>query len=197
MNFLAHLLLSCQDPERLVGNYLADFVKNRDLAHFPPGVLAGIRLHRQIDTFTDLHPVVKIATRRLRAQHSHYAPVCLDIFFDYLLCRHWSRYATTPLPEFCQQVYTILAQASPLMPPAVAARTAAMIADDWLPKYGTYEGIAYTFYRLGQRVSRPHLLTHAVDTLRAEEDQLTVAFHTFFPEIVRFVDEICGCHPPN
>ncbi len=193
MNYLAHLLLSCNDPEAMVGNFLADFIKNQALSSYPVGVQAGVVLHRQIDTYTDTHPVVRIATRRLRARHSHYAPVCIDIFFDYLLCQNWSAYATQPLPVFTREVYTILEQALPIMPAPVARQTTAMIAADWLPSYGTYAGINHTFSRLQQRVSRPHLLDHALETLQQEETRLQKEFNTFFPDVIHYVNELCGC----
>ncbi|MGA2151478.1 MAG: DUF479 domain-containing protein, partial [Geobacteraceae bacterium] len=51
MNFLAHLYLSGDDPELLVGNLLGDFVKGRLSGNFPDGIERGIELHRRIDSF--------------------------------------------------------------------------------------------------------------------------------------------------
>ena len=57
MNFLAHSYLSFSE-EQLVGNMIADFVKNRDVARLPESIQKGIKLHRAIDTFTDAHPLI-------------------------------------------------------------------------------------------------------------------------------------------
>jgi acyl carrier protein phosphodiesterase len=58
MNFLAHLYLSGKDKSGvLVGNFIADQVKGKQLASFPKNMQRGIRLHRKIDEFTDSHEV--------------------------------------------------------------------------------------------------------------------------------------------
>ena len=52
MNFLAHSYLSFSE-EQLVGNMIADFVKNRDVARLPESIQKGIKLHRAICTSAD------------------------------------------------------------------------------------------------------------------------------------------------
>jgi len=54
MNFLAHTWLSFSDDE-LVGNMLADYIRNRERHLFSEGIQKGIALHRAIDTFTDFY----------------------------------------------------------------------------------------------------------------------------------------------
>ena len=64
MNFLAHTYLSCSNEDLLVGNFLADFMKNKDIESLPSNILKGIDLHRKIDSFTDSHPAVKEVNKR-------------------------------------------------------------------------------------------------------------------------------------
>ena len=42
MNYLAHLLLSGDEEDLMIGNFVADFIKNKDLPHFTEGVQKGI-----------------------------------------------------------------------------------------------------------------------------------------------------------
>ncbi len=65
MNFLGHLYLAGNEPLVIVGNFMADAVKGRDLSRFPAAVEQGIRRHRAIDAFTDEHPL-QLAGRRTR-----------------------------------------------------------------------------------------------------------------------------------
>lgn len=51
MNYLAHLYLAPDDDESLLGNLMGDFVKGPLDGRFSPGIAAGIRLHRHIDSF--------------------------------------------------------------------------------------------------------------------------------------------------
>lgn len=191
MNFLAHCFLSCDKEELLVGNFMADYLRNREVAQYSPEIQAGITLHRRIDTFTDVHPEVLKGVRRLYPHHRKYAPVVIDIFYDFLLCANWHRYRSEPLPAFTQRTYGVLQRYLPLMPPRLQQHLPSMIAADWLQSYGTEEGLAYTFERLQHRVSRPEQLTGAVDSLRRDYRLLNEEFNTFFPDVVEFV--ACGC----
>ena len=54
MNFLAHIYLSGNNSKIMVGNFIGDFVKGRNLLEqFEPEIAKGIELHRAIDEYTD------------------------------------------------------------------------------------------------------------------------------------------------
>ncbi|HFC00601.1 MAG TPA: DUF479 domain-containing protein, partial [Phaeodactylibacter sp.] len=108
MNYLAHLFLSFDDEDILIGNFIADFIQNKAVKNYSPAIQKGIYLHRQIDTFTDSHPMVKQGTHRLQAAHHKYAPVIVDIFYDYILANNWERYSDESLDDFCKKTYRIL-----------------------------------------------------------------------------------------
>jgi len=93
MNFLAHLYLSCDNEDLMIGNFIADFIRNKEVKDYSPEIQKGIFLHRQIDTYTDLHPMVKKGTHRLQKYHRKYSPVIVDVFYDYLLANNWERYS--------------------------------------------------------------------------------------------------------
>ena len=109
MNFLAHAYLSNDNPLLLVGNFMGDFVKGRDLhERFDPGIANGVELHRLIDSFTDSHPVVIESKKRLRESYRHYAPVIVDMFYDHFLASMWDNYSNLSLPEFVKRTYDLL-----------------------------------------------------------------------------------------
>ena len=59
MNYVAHQVLSFGDPNLQLGNLLGEVVKGNQYQQYSPNLQKGILLHRQIDTFTDAHPIVK------------------------------------------------------------------------------------------------------------------------------------------
>ena len=61
MNYLAHIFLSGNDTELMIGNFIADHIKPQERAKFSPQINAGIKLHYAIDTFTDNHLATKKA----------------------------------------------------------------------------------------------------------------------------------------
>jgi acyl carrier protein phosphodiesterase len=191
MNFLAHLFLSCQEEELLIGNFMGDFVRGSQLDQYPESIQAGIHLHRKIDTFTDAHPVVREGARLLRPEHSRYAPVILDVFYDFLLIKNWFRFSEESLREFTQNVYTTLERNIEKMPPALQRRVPHMIADDWLMRYGEWDGLAFAFSRMRLRVSRPAYFDQVIDSLQQHEAALDAGFQQFFPDVIAFVE--CEC----
>src|SRR5690606_18079231 len=108
MNFLAHLFLSFDDEHLLVGNFIADDIANQEVKTLPESIQKGVVLHRKIDSFTDKHPKVLESARFLYPLHSKYAPVLLDVFYDFLLANNWEKYAEEPFEVFVQKTYLTL-----------------------------------------------------------------------------------------
>ena len=86
MNYLAHLYLTRNYHEEVsVGNFIADAVKGQKaIANYPEQIQKGIRIHREIDTFTDTHPLVKNGTKRLHSKYGKFAGIIVDIFYDHI-----------------------------------------------------------------------------------------------------------------
>ncbi len=103
MNFLAHLFLSGNNAEIMVGNFIGDFVRGKNFhEQYSPSIALGIELHREIDEFTDNHSVVLESKKRLRPKYRHYSPVIIDMFYDHVLAKNWSAHSTTPLDQYAQ-----------------------------------------------------------------------------------------------
>ena len=85
MNFLAHLFLSFENEDHVIGNFIADFIRNKEVKNYSLEIQQGIQIHREIDSFTDNHPSVRKGTFRLRPHHRKYAPVVIDILYDHYI----------------------------------------------------------------------------------------------------------------
>ncbi len=188
MNFLAHLHLSAGTPASMLGGIAADFVKPADVKLLPPDVQAGVVLHRQIDAFTDSHPVVRRSIGRVSAGLGWFAGIVVDIYYDHVLARDFTRYSAEPLRAFADRAYAAL---EPLIPAAgdAAGFLRAMIADDRLVRYGTVDGIADTLARVSDRIAH-RIPKHAVrleaampELLRQDTD-LAADFHAFYPDLM-------------
>ena len=81
MNFLAHLYLSKNHTNILIGNFIADSIRGNQFTHLHPEIQQGIVLHRHIDTYTDAHPIVRKSKRRLHERYGHYDGVIIDLFY--------------------------------------------------------------------------------------------------------------------
>ncbi len=193
MNYLAHILLSCEDEELLIGNFLGDFIKNKEVITFSEGIQKGVRLHRLIDSYTDSHPVVKKGIRRLQKRHSKYAGVVIDVLYDYILAKNWANYGPGDLQGFSNNIYEILGRHISVMPTRIQDQVERMIAANWLVSYSKLEGIKYTFERVRKRASIPSFFDGVMDSLVEDEKLLTEEFALFFPDIMKETTIFCDC----
>ena len=103
MNFLAHLHLSDGTPPSMVGGLVAGFVRQPEVERLPAAVQEGIRLHRVIDAFTDRHPIVHGSIARLGGKFGWFSGILIDVYYDHILARDWSRYSNEPLRAFADR----------------------------------------------------------------------------------------------
>ena len=182
MNFLAHLLLSGDDPEMMTGNLMADFLKGENRLRYPARFQTGIHLHHRIDKLTDKHPVVARGKSRMPPPFRRYAGVLADIFCDHFLTCAWDQYCPDrTLRRFSTGVYNTLWEARDELPPQLRRVLPWMIGEDWLGSYAETAGIDRTLKRLSKRPRRENPLAAGISQLEANYSQFRDDFHVFFP----------------
>src|ERR1700722_4398439 len=105
MNWLAHLLLSGPSSAARIGGILPDFAKPPELKSLAPEFQQGIRLHYQIDAFTDTHDIFKRSVRRIAPTARRFGGVIVDVFYDHFLSVSWKSYSEQSLEDFVEDVY--------------------------------------------------------------------------------------------
>ena len=154
MNFLAHLYLSGNHPKIMVGNFIGDFVKGKNiLARFEPEIAKGIELHRAIDYYTDLHPTVRLSKNRLRPKYRHYSGVIVDIFYDHFLARNWEKYSVVKLSDFAEQAYQLMNENESILPAEVIQILPYMVRGNWLVNYAKLDGIEKALSGMSRRTA--------------------------------------------
>ncbi len=187
MNFLAHAYLSFGQEKILVGNFIADFVKGKQINNFPIEIRMGIFLHREIDTFTDTHPLVKAGQSYLRPEFGHYSSVITDIFFDYLLIKHWKNFSDMALEDFIQKTYSTLDNNSDWFPERFSTMYYWMRKDNWLYNYGSISGVQQTLTGMSKRTRFESKMENAHWVLLEKEVEFEVIFFAFFRDLETFV----------
>ncbi len=199
MNHLAHVFLSGKHEDILIGNFITDFINNKEVKSLSISVQKGVELHYLIDEFTDNHPIVKKSVKRLRPLHRKYSPVVMDIYFDYLLANNWNAFSEISLESFTTWVYKILLARMEEMPPHLKRYLPKMIQDDWLSKYKEEIGLRRAFKGIKSRSSKPEQMDNATEHLFQFYDLFQEEFLAFFPELMVAVknklDTINMSHP--
>ena len=185
MNHLAHFYLARPDPELMVGAIVADYARGEVAAlPYTEGIKKGIALHRFIDTFTDNHAAVRRMTELLHPTQHKYAPIVVDVCFDYFLATDWARYAPDcTLAAFSKSVCAILLQYEAVLPTPLQARLPKMVANNFLVHYNSYDGLRYAFESIHKRTSFASALLTATDDFVRLQPEMQVAFDVFFAEL--------------
>jgi acyl carrier protein phosphodiesterase len=189
MNFLAHLYLSGNDPEIMVGNFMGDFVRGRNLHElYNPKIALGIELHRNIDEFTDSHAIVLESKKRLRGKYRHYAPVIVDVFYDHFLAVRWHEFHTSTLADFASFAYSKLEAHESILPERVLQMMPYMIRGNWLVNYSKTEGIHRALTGMSRRTPYESKMDEAVHDLEKHYSEFENEFNIFFPELRSMCD---------
>ena len=183
MNYLAHIFLSGKDKGMQLGNFVADAVKGNAYLNYPLAMQKGILLHRQIDSFSDAHPVVREMVDRGRICFGRYSPVVIDVLLDYFLASDFERYAHCSLRRFALAFYWNLMWHYRNLPPRFQHFMWHFILTDRLSCYATKRGI---FRSLSIMVKYRGLQIDpqkTIDFLEIHEAEWRVGFKQFFPEL--------------
>ena len=188
MNYLAHIYLSGDCPDMMVGGLLGDFVKGPLQGNLPAQIEQGIQLHRKIDRFTDQQPEVVGALARFEPPFRRFAGIYLDLCYDHFLARDWPEFHHQSLAEFCQQFYRQLANHYSVLP--AGAQRFNDIAPEvrWLESYANFEKLEPMLERIGQRFKKPVALANGFPLLQRDYQQLEQEFTQLFPRLVDFAN---------
>ncbi|WP_420793178.1 ACP phosphodiesterase [Polaribacter ponticola] len=189
MNFLAHLYLSQNDTNIMIGNFIADHIRGNNYEGFSKEIQQGIFLHREIDTFTDAHEIVRKSKRRLHARYRHYDGVIIDIFYDYFLAKNWADYSAIPLDLYTKSVYKLFLDKSPELPLKSQQFIKYMVEYNILYNYQFKEGIEKVLNGMNQRTKGKSQMNLAIEDLVNLETELQEDFTIFFKDLIAHTNQ--------
>lgn len=186
MNYLAHSYLTLSDGQ-IVGQFLEDFIPNRDRFSFPPDIVEGILLHRHIDTFTDAHPETREAKKIFNPLVRLYAGAFVDVSFDYFLANMLSEKA---LQNHARRVYRALGTHEDLLPEKLKMMCKRMEKDDWLYNYSSDRGIRFSFQNVLNKAKYLDGQLPVFELFQQNKTQLQAHFEIFFPDLMAYCAQI-------
>jgi acyl carrier protein phosphodiesterase len=192
MNYLAHLYLSGNNHELMIGNFIADHVKGRQIELFDEEIVKGIKLHRLIDEFTDTHKVVEQSKIRLRSNFGKYSPVIVDVFYDHYLAVKWEQYHHEVLSVYANNFYTLLKDNHHRLPLRTQQMIEYMIPQNWLVNYQTIAGINKTLTGMSKRTKFESRMDEAAIYLDKYYSEFEQEFNEYFEELRTYVSVVGG-----
>lgn len=188
MNFLLHMLLSGDDDQILVGNFMGDFVKGPLLDRFPERIRQGVTLHRRIDSFASRNELFTRSRLRIDPLYGLYRGVLVDLFYDHFLVAEWSDWSDEPFDRYLHRTRALIddhrAELPERMQPLVP-----VIFEELLPSYGQVSGIGRALERMSRRVTRANPLAGGEAELLRHYGDLQADFRGFMPLVWSFAEE--------
>ena len=182
MNYLAHSYLN-ETEEQLVGQFLNDYIRNRDRHLLPEGIQDGIRRHRAIDSFTDTHPAIIEAKKVFAPLTRLYAGAFVDVAMDYFLANDPKILSTTEWKAHSQATYATLRNYLYLFPENFKTVLHYMEKDDWLYNYRTDWGMKHSLQNVLNKAKYLDKSLPIFDAFLKEKPFLQSCSDAFFPEL--------------
>lgn len=181
MNYLAHAYLSYSDGQ-LVGNMIADFIRNRERFLYPGEIQKGIALHRAIDTFTDGHPEIHEAKKIFSPLVRLYAGAFVDVSFDFFLANKLAE-NQEDFKKFTEKVYQKLWINESFLPENFRKMLVPMEKDNWLFNYQNDWGIGYSMRNVKRKAKYLDEEIPVFEAFLKHKSQIKTHFNNFFPEL--------------
>ena len=188
MNYLAHIYLSRDHELISIGNFMADHIKGNKYKVYSTDLQKGILLHRQIDSYTDAHEIVRKSKRRLDDSYGLYRGVIIDIFYDHFLAKNWKDYSDLPLALYTQNFYDNLTRHYEILPEKIQYMYKYLIKDDWLLSYAKLEGIEKVLEGMNRRTMDRVHMDMAINDLKDHYMDFEKDFLSFFDDLMLFTD---------
>lgn len=187
MNYLAHLALSYPSTGLVVGNFIGDHIRNKDLAQFTKEVQLGVDMHRSIDSFTDKHAASIAIREKLFKEYRHISRILVDMYYDHFLALDFETYHQLSLATFNNDITALLQKHVNIMPPSAQGYLRGMQAQNWMLEYNNTEGIDVILNKMANRTGLQPLQTGA-NTLERHYDFFKTQFLKFYPELMSHCD---------
>jgi acyl carrier protein phosphodiesterase len=187
VNYLAHAYLSFGKADITVGNLISDFVKGKKKLDYPETIQQGITLHRDIDTFTDTHPMTHQAKHFFSDYYRLYAGPIVDIIYDHFLANDPLLFPDpASLESFAMKTYQQVGSRQSFFPSRFTHLFPFMISQNWLFNYRRREGIYNSLHGLARRASHMPDPAAAFQTFETRYDELQACYQHFFPDLKNF-----------
>lgn len=190
MNFLAHIYLSGDNDEIRFGNFIGDWIKGKKYQKYPEDIKKGILLHREIDSYTDSHPVVHRSIVRMRPAYGKYAGVAVDILYDHFLTVNWELYSDISLEVFVKKFHSYILKNLNMLPKKSKRFAYPFIRKKRLLCYGELDCFEDVLEKMGIYTSMPNKAKQAMKIVREDYELFNDEFQLFFRDIRKHLKEI-------
>lgn len=171
----------------MVGNFIADAVKGKKYLNYDAEISKGIIMHREIDTYTDAHAIVKHSKSFFREHYGLFSSILIDVFYDHFLAKNWGDYSDQSLSTFAVHAYHVFEKYLHIMPDRNRMMFPYMREQNWLLNYANLNGIQQSMNGMSRRIKNHPGIEHATEELQLHYEELQLDFKNYFPKLIEHI----------
>lgn len=180
---MAHIYLSGSNRKVQIGNFVGDAVKGTAYLRYSADFQKGILLHREIDAFSDHHPLVREAVALGRQPFGRYSAVVTDILFDHFLAVNFREFSTVSLGRFARMFYLALMMNYRYLPERFQGFLWHFILTNRLKRYASADGIRQSLEIMAAYRGLQVDPEEAIRFMEINYEKLQSLFRGFFPDV--------------
>lgn len=185
LNYIAHIHIANHTQTSLLGNFLGDFVKGNPSAQLPKELANGVLLHRNIDTFTDSHPLVCALRQKFPKPLRRMSGVIIDIAFDQCLMSLWHEFTDHSRERVLDVFYQQLSEFDGLNTSHFRHVQKSLLSDKWLIHYQALETCLRAFNSIERRLNyKIEFAQLGYQFLLEQQPLITSTFCSFYPDLL-------------
>lgn len=173
----------------MAGAFLGDFVKGTLVGERPNHIETGIRFHRAVDAFVDLHPIQRQSIDRFQPHFRRYGGIICDVVYDHFLANHWLTFCDQDFVQFCEESYAAILSERAHLSSSAAETITRMQRYGSLESYRSETYISRSLEHIGQRLKRANPLDESFQEYIQHQTELEQDFLTFMPSLEAFADD--------
>ena len=158
----------CSSEQRdglLAGAVIGDFHKGRVNQAWPTELVAGITLHRRIDSLSNKSESVKPASSFYPKELRRFAPIYFDILADHFLANNWACWSKVALKDLTSDSYRALKKFDAYIPNRNQEFVSFMRNNDLLAGYQHWSNIELATSGVMRRLGRPELFVPSIQSM--------------------------------
>ena len=177
----------CSSEQRdglLAGAVIGDFHKGRVNQAWPTELVAGITLHRRIDSLSNKSESVKPTNSFYPKELRRFTPIYFDILADHFLANNWTCWSNAALKDLTSDSYHALNKFGAYIPERNKEFVSFMRNNDLLAGYQHWSNIELATSGVMRRLGRSELSDPSIQSMSSAFKKCEFSFRSCLNEMV-------------
>jgi len=195
MNYLINIYLSqyLESRDKVVGNFIGEFVKSNKYSSLPFSVVEGIFINNRLLAFMKAHPAVIRSRKRINPRFTKYSIDIVQLFYGHLLAKNWSicnKGHENNFEEAINNTYYTLIENFDNVPYKLRKMLPVLISSNGLWNISSIGGLHNFIVDLSSKGFCVANLQNSLQDLMQDYSAFTADFNEFIVDLEKFAESL-------